>query len=70
MSADPDVITELDVVDEYRTFVRCEECDEADVAVAMVRQCDGGWLCTHCDNGFRAEWEEQQRYLARIRFSG
>jgi formylmethanofuran dehydrogenase subunit E len=65
-------ITELDIIDpEYtaaRAWVVCEECDEAGEAVDMVAQYDGAWLCPGCDGAYRAEWEEQQRYLERLYF--
>lgn len=63
-------ISELDVEDnevqQWRMFVRCEECDDCDQAMDMVRDTDGAWLCHPCDNAHKREWREQQRYLGRM----
>lgn len=61
-------VTELDVVDEERVAalaqVRCYDCDYQDVALDMVMQSDGEYLCPGCDYDYVTE--HRRHPLARI----
>ena len=63
---DPDVITELDVLDaekiEFSAYVVCELClDGPWPAYDMVRDNMGAWLCWTCNRLQRLEFEDQLR---------
>lgn len=62
MSADPDVITDLDVVDPITVWVDCEQgesgCTGGDSAGEMVRV-TGGWICPSCNWVSQKNWADE-----------
>lgn len=59
--SDPDVITEVDVLDELTVWVQCEDCAWPAPVAEMKRHSSGAWLCWGCWSEDQADAEDAYR---------